>query len=50
MICVRGRSARRKFALLREKKFIPLGAWNEVEYGSDPVVKELMAALVELAS
>jgi ABC-type transporter Mla maintaining outer membrane lipid asymmetry ATPase subunit MlaF len=39
-------SARRKFALLHEKKFIPLGGWNEVESSSDPVVKELS----ELAS
>lgn len=43
-------SAHRKFALLHEKKFIPLGGWNEVESSSDPVVKELTAGLVELAS
>lgn len=36
-------NARRKFALLHEKKFIPLGNWNEVESASDPVVKELLA-------
>jgi phospholipid/cholesterol/gamma-HCH transport system ATP-binding protein len=35
--------ARRKFALLRDKKFIPLGAWNEVETAGDPVLKELLA-------
>jgi len=29
-------NARRKFALLRGKKFIPLGAWNEVETANDP--------------
>jgi ABC-type transporter Mla maintaining outer membrane lipid asymmetry ATPase subunit MlaF len=43
-------NARRKFALLRGKKFIPLGAWNEVETANDPVVKELLAMPVELAS
>src|ERR1035438_3694896 len=40
-------NARRKFALLRGKKFIPLGAWNEVETANDPVVKELLAMPVE---
>jgi ABC-type transporter Mla maintaining outer membrane lipid asymmetry ATPase subunit MlaF len=43
-------NARRKFALLRDKKFIPLGSWNEVETANDPVVKELLAVPVELAS
>ena len=43
-------NARRKFALLRDKKFIPLGSWNEVETAGDPVVKELLAAPVELTS
>ena len=43
-------NARRKFALLRDKKFIPLGTWNEVETANDPVVKELLAVPVELAS
>ena len=42
--------ARRKFAVLRDKKFIPVGSWNEVETASDPVVKELLAAPAELAS
>ncbi len=42
--------ARRKFALLRDKKFVPLGSWNEVASASDPVVKELLAVPVELAS
>ena len=41
------RNARRKFALLRDKKFIPLGAWNEVETASDPIVKELLAVPLE---
>jgi ABC-type transporter Mla maintaining outer membrane lipid asymmetry ATPase subunit MlaF len=38
---------RRKFALLRDKKFIPLGSWNEVETANDPVVKELLAVQLE---
>ena len=41
---------RRKFALLRDKKFIPLGSWNDVEAANDPVVKELLAVPVEVAS
>ncbi len=41
---------RRKFALLRDKKFIPLGGWNEVEHTNDPVVKELLAAQLEIAT
>ena len=41
------RSAHRKFAVLRDRQFIPLGAWNEVETAGDPVVKELLAAPVE---
>jgi ABC-type transporter Mla maintaining outer membrane lipid asymmetry ATPase subunit MlaF len=32
----------RKFALLRDKKFIPLGTWNTVATAADPVVKELL--------
>ena len=39
--------ARRKFALMRDKKLIPLGSWNEVESASDPVVKELLAVPLE---
>ncbi len=35
--------ARRKFALLRDRKFVSLGAWHEVAAAGDPVVKELMA-------
>ena len=38
--------AQRKFALLRDQKFIPLGGWNEVEASADPVVKELLATSV----
>lgn len=43
-------NARRKFGLLRDKKFIPLGHWNEVESASDPIVKELLAAQLETAN
>src|SRR5882757_9759115 len=42
--------ARRKFALLRDKKFISLGDWSDVEKTSDPVVKELLAAQLETAT
>jgi len=41
------RNANRKFALLRDKKFFPLGSWNEVESANDPVVKELLAVPLE---
>ncbi|MGA2683889.1 MAG: ATP-binding cassette domain-containing protein [Verrucomicrobiota bacterium] len=44
------RNANRKFALLHDKKFFPLGAWNEIESTNDPVVKELLAAPAELIS
>jgi ABC-type transporter Mla maintaining outer membrane lipid asymmetry ATPase subunit MlaF len=40
-------NAKRKFAVLRDKKFIPLGGWNEVEAAADSVVKELLAVPVE---
>jgi ABC-type sulfate/molybdate transport systems ATPase subunit len=40
-------NARRKFALLRDKKFIPLGSWNEIETANDPIVKELLAVQLE---
>ena len=39
--------ARRKYALLHDKKFLPLGGWHEVEASGDPIVKELLAGLVE---
>ncbi|HEX3857386.1 MAG TPA: ATP-binding cassette domain-containing protein [Verrucomicrobiae bacterium] len=44
------KNASRKFALLRDKKFIPLGNWNEVEAANDPVVKELLAVQLETAT
>jgi putative ABC transport system ATP-binding protein len=40
-------NADRKFALLRDKKLIPLGSWPAVEAANDPVVKELLAVPVE---
>ena len=40
-------SAQRKFALLRDKQFSPLGRWDKVASSSDPVVKELLAVPVE---
>jgi len=43
-------NVRRQFALLRDKKMIPLGGWNEVEANPDPVVKELLAVHVEPAA
>jgi ABC-type transporter Mla maintaining outer membrane lipid asymmetry ATPase subunit MlaF len=41
------KNEQRKFALLRDKKFIPLGGWNEVEISSDAIVKELLAVQFE---
>ncbi len=40
-------NARSKFALLRDKKFVPLGNWDEIETTGDPVVKELLAVPIE---
>ena len=39
--------ARRRFALLRDKKFTVIGGWNEVEASGDPVLKELLALHLE---
>ena len=39
--------AHRKFALLRDRKFFPLGLWDDVASAGDPVVKELLAIAVE---
>ena len=41
------RNVKRKFALLRDRKFFALGTWREVETAEDPVVKELLAEPVE---
>jgi len=42
------RNPQRKFALLNEKRFSPLGSWREVESANETVVKELLAVPVEL--
>jgi ABC-type transporter Mla maintaining outer membrane lipid asymmetry ATPase subunit MlaF len=36
--------AQRKFALLHEKKFIPLGSWAEIENMEHAAIQELMTA------
>jgi ABC-type transporter Mla maintaining outer membrane lipid asymmetry ATPase subunit MlaF len=33
----------RQFAILRDKKFVPLGTWRQVETADDPMVKELLS-------
>jgi ABC-type transporter Mla maintaining outer membrane lipid asymmetry ATPase subunit MlaF len=38
---------RRKFAVLHDKNFVPLGRWTEIENTDHPTVKELMAELVK---
>ena len=40
----------RQFALLHDKKFIPLGGWDAVAAARDPVVKELLAVHFEPAA
>lgn len=42
--------ARKKFAALHGKKFIPLGAWSDVEASGDARVKELLAEPAEAAA
>jgi ABC-type transporter Mla maintaining outer membrane lipid asymmetry ATPase subunit MlaF len=37
------RAPQRQFALLRDKEFVRVGAWNEVEAAADPVIQELLA-------
>jgi ABC-type transporter Mla maintaining outer membrane lipid asymmetry ATPase subunit MlaF len=41
------RGGQRKFALLKEKQFVPLGAWNEMISANEPAVKELLAVPME---
>ncbi|HEY1717661.1 MAG TPA: ATP-binding cassette domain-containing protein [Verrucomicrobiae bacterium] len=41
------RNDARRFALLKDKQFSPLGSWNEVAAADEPVVKELLAASLE---
>jgi len=36
------RGENRKFALLRDKQFLRVGSWSEVETSADPVMKELL--------
>jgi hypothetical protein len=33
----------RQFALLRDKQFVRVGSWSEVQTSADPLVKELLA-------
>jgi ABC-type transporter Mla maintaining outer membrane lipid asymmetry ATPase subunit MlaF len=37
------RNDARQFALLKDKRFLALGSWNDVEASNDPDVKELLA-------
>ncbi len=41
------RGEQQKFALLKDKKFIPLGSWNDVSSSEEPLVKELLAVPLE---
>jgi ABC-type transporter Mla maintaining outer membrane lipid asymmetry ATPase subunit MlaF len=41
------RSGKRRFALLRDKSFVPLGSWSDVVASNDPLVKELLATPME---
>ena len=40
-------NARRKFALLADKKLIPLGGWSDIESANNPDVKELLTTQLE---
>jgi ABC-type transporter Mla maintaining outer membrane lipid asymmetry ATPase subunit MlaF len=40
-------NAQRKFALLHEKKFVPVGSWTEIENTGHAAVKDLMATAIE---
>ena len=40
-------NAWRKFALLADKKLVPLGGWSEMETANNPVVKELLTTQLE---
>jgi ABC-type transporter Mla maintaining outer membrane lipid asymmetry ATPase subunit MlaF len=41
---------RRKFALLADKKLILLGTWRDLETANNPIVKELLAAQLEMTT
>lgn len=43
------RNDARRFALLKEEEFIPLGSWKEVSSLNEPIVKELLSAPIEFA-
>ena len=43
-------NGQRKFALLRDKKFIQSGSWNEVVAAEEAVVKELLAVPLAAAN
>ena len=43
------RGARRRFALLKGKLFVPLGSWKDMVAANEPIVKELLAAPLEAA-
>jgi ABC-type transporter Mla maintaining outer membrane lipid asymmetry ATPase subunit MlaF len=42
------RGGARRFALLKDKNFIPLGSWDEMSASNDPVVKDLLSAPHEM--
>lgn len=44
------RHGNRKFALLRDNKFFPIGSWSDVESVRDPAIKELLAEPLEVIS
>lgn len=41
------RGSNRKFALLKDKSFVPLGSWNDLISSDEPLVKELLATPLE---
>jgi putative ABC transport system ATP-binding protein len=41
------RGAKRRFALLKDQSFVPLGSWNDVVSSDEPLVKELFATPIE---
>lgn len=43
------RGDRLRFALLKEKSFVPLGSWNQLIASDEPLVKELLAAPLLIA-
>ena len=43
------RGGDRKFGLLKDKSFVPLGSWNDLASSPEPLVKELLAAPLEEA-